>query len=92
MDTFSYTNAVARKLQFIKNNFFKGFLGVPFGRAIRCNLFIFKEKIKRISTAIPNAVYGLQNIAFLFKAYPARFQKPCRYFKFPKLNFQKRTF
>ncbi len=35
-------------------------LGVPYGRAIRYNLFIFKEKIKRISTAIPNAKVNIQ--------------------------------
>ena len=30
-------------------------MGVPYGRAFHYNLFIFKEKIKRIFIAIPNA-------------------------------------
>lgn len=35
------------------------------GRAIRFNLFIFKEKIKRISTSIPHA--GLVELEILIK-------------------------
>ncbi len=41
-------------------------------RAIRCNLFIFKEKIRRISTAIPNAKVNIQKFRLLYihKTYP----------------------
>ena len=71
MDTFNCTFGLAKKLHYFEKIFFKApdysksidyNLGVPYGRAIRCNLFIFKEKIKRISTAIPNPVYGKQNV------------------------------
>jgi hypothetical protein len=65
MDTFSYTSEGIKKLQSSRNNFFSSlFWAFPAGRAMRCNLFSLEEREKRISTSIPNAVYGNHNPLF----------------------------